>query len=154
MATWTNGVSTMVEGVVPAKWLAPESLHFRQARVAVWCLCGTWSAVHHQERRLDVRRLLLGDPELGREGGARLVHCDDSRFSKPFASARNIDMPDLIEAGERLPRVEGCDEGMYDLLLRCWEYDADARPLFNGAQKERRLQHFTRAQRSQQRWSS
>jgi focal adhesion kinase 1 len=31
MAACTDGVVTMVEGVVPAKWMAPESLNFRQA---------------------------------------------------------------------------------------------------------------------------
>ena len=51
---------------------------------------------------------------------------------QPFAEARNIDMPELIETGERLPRIQACSPAMYALLLRCWEYDSDARPTFKG----------------------
>jgi hypothetical protein len=39
-------------------------------------------------------------------------------------------MPELIESGVRLPCPDGCSDGMYGLLLQCWEYDSVSRPTF------------------------
>jgi len=36
----------------------------------------------------------------------------------------------MILAGYRMPAPEGTPEEMYQLMLRCWEYDPERRPHF------------------------
>lgn len=37
---------------------------------------------------------------------------------------------ELIEKNERLPRPEKCPKGVFELMLRCWNYKAKCRPSF------------------------
>ena len=42
----------------------------------------------------------------------------------------------MIVAGYRLPAPEGTPEIVYELMRRCWEYEAEDRPHFDGIYAE------------------
>ena len=36
----------------------------------------------------------------------------------------------MLDSGYRMPAPEGTSDDMYNLMLRCWNYEAEARPHF------------------------
>ncbi len=37
----------------------------------------------------------------------------------------------MLDSGYRMPAPEATPSDMYDLMLKCWNYEAEARPHFN-----------------------
>ena len=89
------------KGVLPIKWMAPESINFRRFTTAsdVWMfgVC-MWEI------------LMLG--------------------IKPFQGIKNSDVIGRIENGERLPLPAICPPHLYSLMLKCWSYEPSKRPSF------------------------
>ena len=38
---------------------------------------------------------------------------------------------EMLDSGYRMPTPDGAPEEMYQLMLRCWQYEPDDRPHFN-----------------------
>ncbi|KAK2718227.1 hypothetical protein QYM36_005520, partial [Artemia franciscana] len=89
------------KGVLPIKWMAPESINFRRFTTAsdVWMfgVC-IWEI------------LMLG--------------------VKPFQNIKNSDVIGRIEAGERLALPSNCPPRLYQELCSCWAYEPSKRPSF------------------------
>lgn len=89
------------KGVLPIKWMAPESINFRRFTTAsdVWMfgVC-MWEI------------FMLG--------------------IKPFQGIKNSDVIGRIENGERLPLPLICPPNLYSLMLQCWSYEPSKRPCF------------------------
>lgn len=89
------------KGVLPIKWMAPESINFRRFTTAsdVWMfgVC-MWEI------------FMLG--------------------IKPFQGIKNSDVIGRIENGERLPLPTVCPPNLYSLMLKCWSYEPSKRPSF------------------------
>ncbi len=56
--------------------------------------------------------------------------------AKPYNNIQAREVPDLLEKGERLVQPEICTLGVYMILIKCWQADADARPSFANLVKE------------------
>lgn len=91
------------KGMLPIKWMAPESINFRRFTNAsdVWMfgVC-IWEI------------LMLG--------------------VKPFQGIRNSDVISKLENGERLPLPINCPPRLYSLMSQCWAYEPSKRPDFKG----------------------
>ncbi|GAB0087013.1 focal adhesion kinase 1 [Sergentomyia squamirostris] len=88
-------------GMLPIKWMAPESINFRRFTTAsdVWMfgVC-TWEI------------LMLG--------------------VKPFQGIKNSDVIGKLENRERLPLPNNCPPRLYSLMSQCWAYEPSKRPDF------------------------
>lgn len=89
------------KGMLPIKWMAPESINFRRFTAAsdVWMfgVC-VWEI------------LMLG--------------------VKPFQGVKNSDVITKLENGERLPLPNDCPPRLYSLMSQCWSYEPVKRPNF------------------------
>ncbi|XP_055694399.1 focal adhesion kinase 1 isoform X2 [Lutzomyia longipalpis] len=89
------------KGMLPIKWMAPESINFRRFTTAsdVWMfgVC-TWEI------------LMLG--------------------VKPFQGIKNSDVIGKLENRERLPLPNNCPPRLYSLMSQCWAYEPSKRPDF------------------------
>ncbi|GIX92327.1 focal adhesion kinase 1 [Caerostris extrusa] len=89
-----------IQGKLPIKWMAPESINFRRFTTAsdVWMfgVC-MWEI------------LMFG--------------------VKPFQGVRNNDVIVKIENGERLPLPPNCPPRLYSLMSQCWSYEPSAAQL-------------------------
>ncbi|XP_046437098.1 focal adhesion kinase 1-like isoform X5 [Daphnia pulex] len=89
------------KGVLPIKWMAPESINYRRFTTAsdVWMfgVC-MWEI------------FMLG--------------------IKPFQGIKNSDVIGRIESGERLPLPIICPPNLYSLMLQCWSNEPSKRPCF------------------------
>ncbi|VDD88378.1 unnamed protein product [Enterobius vermicularis] len=94
-----ESVYVSARGKLPVKWLAPESINFRQFTTAsdVWMfgVC-IWEILMYGVR--------------------------------PWQEIRNHEVILRIEADERLPRPEHCPFALYELLRRMWRFEPVARP--------------------------
>eukprot|EP00054_Salpingoeca_dolichothecata_P027949 m.208492 g.208492 ORF g.208492 m.208492 type:complete len:1457 (+) comp26086_c0_seq1:174-4544(+) len=101
LSRFVEGEYEIKGGKMPIKWMAPESINFRQHTIKsdVWMfgVC-CWETL--------------------------------SYGVKPFASVRNAEVVDVLDQGERLPQPEGCPRLMYQMLLKCWDYESKQRPSF------------------------
>lgn len=86
---------------IPIKWTAPEALNYGRYT----SLCDVWSY------------------------GVLLWEIF-SFGSTPYSGMTNNKARELIDSGYRLPAPENTPECIYELMLRCWEYDQDRRPHF------------------------
>ena len=55
--------------------------------------------------------------------------------SRPFndlfvQGMTNTKAREMLDSGYRMPAPEGTSDDMYNLMLRCWNYEAEARPHF------------------------
>lgn len=50
--------------------------------------------------------------------------------NQPYGELPGHKILELIEKNERLPRPERCPKGVFELMLRCWNYKAKCRPSF------------------------
>ncbi|KAF6039827.1 Egfr [Bugula neritina] len=50
---------------------------------------------------------------------------------KPYENNRAIEVPELLEKGERLPQPSICTIDVYMIMIKCWVIDADSRPSFS-----------------------
>ncbi|CAG0889830.1 unnamed protein product, partial [Darwinula stevensoni] len=48
----------------------------------------------------------------------------------PYGELRGSQVLELVERGERLKKPDLCPQFIYDLMLRCWTYEAEERPSF------------------------
>ncbi|CAH2040359.1 unnamed protein product, partial [Iphiclides podalirius] len=87
---------------IPIKWTAPEALNFGKYT----SLCDVWSY-------------------------GVLMWEIFSKGDTPYAGMSNSRAREKIDAGYRMPAPEGCSEDVYNLMLRCWEYEPDKRPHFH-----------------------
>jgi len=86
---------------IPIKWTAPEALNYGKYT----SLCDVWSY-----------GVLAW--EIFSKGGT------------PYQGMTNTRARELIDSGYRMPAPEGTPDEVYQLMLRCWQYDAEDRPHF------------------------
>ncbi|EFA10985.1 tyrosine-protein kinase Shark [Tribolium castaneum] len=48
----------------------------------------------------------------------------------PYGELKGSDAIKIIEDGERLKQPDACPDHIYEIMRRCWEYDAENRPTF------------------------
>ncbi|XP_055599667.1 uncharacterized protein LOC129748903 isoform X2 [Uranotaenia lowii] len=108
LSRWVEDQSyyTSTKGMLPIKWMAPESINFRRFTTAsdVWMfgVC-TWEI------------LMLG--------------------VKPFQGIKNCDVIGKLENGERLPLPVNCPPRLYSLMSQCWSYEPHKRPNFKNVKE-------------------
>jgi len=86
---------------IPIKWTAPEALNYGKYT----SLCDVWSF-----------GVLAW--EIFSKGGT------------PYQGMTNTRARELIDSGYRMPAPDGTPDEVYQLMLRCWQYDPDDRPHF------------------------
>jgi len=86
---------------IPIKWTAPEALNYGKYTA----LCDVWSY-----------GVLAW--EIFSKGGT------------PYQGMTNTRARELIDSGYRMPAPEGTPDEVYQLMLRCWQYEAEDRPHF------------------------
>jgi len=87
---------------IPIKWTAPEALNYGKYT----SLCDVWSY-----------GVLAW--EIFSKGGT------------PYQGMTNTRARELIDGGYRMPAPDGTPDEMYQLMLRCWQYEPEDRPHFN-----------------------
>ncbi|XP_050079951.1 uncharacterized protein LOC126567727 isoform X1 [Anopheles maculipalpis] len=108
LSRWVEDQSyyTSTKGMLPIKWMAPESINFRRFTTAsdVWMfgVC-TWEI------------LMLG--------------------IKPFQGVKNCDVIGKLENGERLPLPPNCPPRLYSLMSQCWSLEPHKRPNFKNVKE-------------------
>uniref|UniRef100_A0AAG5DN03 Protein kinase domain-containing protein n=1 Tax=Anopheles atroparvus TaxID=41427 RepID=A0AAG5DN03_ANOAO len=108
LSRWVEDQSyyTSTKGMLPIKWMAPESINFRRFTTAsdVWMfgVC-TWEI------------LMLG--------------------VKPFQGVKNCDVIGKLENGERLPLPPNCPPRLYSLMSQCWSLEPLKRPNFKSVKE-------------------
>ncbi|KAJ3639318.1 hypothetical protein Zmor_002683 [Zophobas morio] len=48
----------------------------------------------------------------------------------PYGEMKGSDAIKVIEDGDRLKQPEACPDRIYEVMMKCWEYDAENRPTF------------------------
>jgi len=86
---------------IPIKWTAPEALNYGKYT----SLCDVWSYG-------------VLSWEIFSKGGT------------PYQGMTNTRARELIDSGYRMPAPDGTPDEVYQLMLRCWQYDPDDRPHF------------------------
>jgi len=86
---------------IPIKWTAPEALNYGKYT----SLCDVWSF-----------GVLAW--EIFSKGGT------------PYQGMTNTRARELIDSGFRMPAPDGTPDEMYQLMLRCWQYEPEDRPHF------------------------
>lgn len=86
---------------IPIKWTAPEALNYGKYT----SLCDVWSY-----------GVLTW--EIFSKGGT------------PYQGMTNTRARELIDSGFRMPAPDGTPDEMYQLMLRCWQYEPEDRPHF------------------------
>jgi len=86
---------------IPIKWTAPEALNYGKYT----SLCDVWSF-----------GVLAW--EIFSKGGT------------PYQGMTNTRARELIDSGYRMPAPEGTPDEVYQLMLRCWQYEPEDRPHF------------------------
>jgi len=87
---------------IPIKWTAPEALNYGKYT----SLCDVWSY-----------GVLAW--EIFSKGGT------------PYQGMTNTRARELIDSGYRMPAPEGTPDEIYQLMLRCWQYESEDRPHFS-----------------------
>jgi len=87
---------------IPIKWTAPEALNYGKYT----SLCDVWSY-----------GVLAW--EIFSKGGT------------PYQGMTNTRARELIDSGYRMPAPDGTPDEVYQLMLRCWQYEPEDRPHFN-----------------------
>ena len=60
-----------------------------------------------------------------------------SLFLTPcFEGMTNTRAREMLDSGYRMPAPEGIPEEMYQLMLRCWNYEPEDRPHFPEIQQQ------------------
>lgn len=103
LSRWVEDQSyyTSSKGLLPIKWMAPESINFRRFTTAsdawMFAVC-TWEI------------LMYG--------------------VKPFQGIKNSEVIGKLENGERLALPPNCPPRLYSLMSQCWSYEPTKRPDF------------------------
>jgi len=92
---------------IPIKWTAPEALNYGKYT----SLCDVWS--------YGVLAWEVLAWEIFSKGGT------------PYQGMTNTRARELIDGGYRMPAPDGTPDEMYQLMLRCWQYEPEDRPHFN-----------------------
>jgi len=87
---------------IPIKWTAPEALNYGKYT----SLCDVWSY-----------GVLAW--EIFSKGGT------------PYQGMTNTRARELIDTGYRMPAPDGTPDEIYQLMLRCWQYESEDRPHFS-----------------------
>lgn len=53
-----------------------------------------------------------------------------TRGVNPYPTVDNWDMPKYLKLGRRMDKPDYCPNRIYDIMLRCWEFDQNLRPDF------------------------
>merc|ERR1712141_363831 len=53
-----------------------------------------------------------------------------SKGGTPYQGMTNTRARELIDSGYRMPAPDGTPDEMYQLMLRCWQYEPEDRPHF------------------------
>lgn len=48
----------------------------------------------------------------------------------PYGERKGAEVIKAIDNGERLPQPAACPDRIYEIMMQCWEIDADKRPTF------------------------
>lgn len=48
----------------------------------------------------------------------------------PYGDRKGAEAIQSIDNGERLPKPPSCPDHVYDIMMKCWEFEADKRPTF------------------------
>lgn len=59
-----------------------------------------------------------------------------TRGVNPYPTVDNWDMPKYLKLGRRMEKPDYCPNRIYDIMLRCWEFDQNLRPDFSVIVKE------------------
>ncbi|CAO1301357.1 unnamed protein product [Diamesa serratosioi] len=108
LSRWVEDQSyyTSSKGMLPIKWMSPESINFRRFTTAsdVWmfAVC-TWEI------------LMYG--------------------VKPFQGIKNSEVIGKLENGERLALPQNCPPRLYSLMSQCWSYEPHKRPDFKNVKE-------------------
>jgi len=86
---------------IPIKWTAPEALNYGKYT----SLCDVWSYG-------------VLSWEIFSKGGT------------PYQGMTNTRARELIDSGYRMPAPDGTTDEVYQLMLRCWQYEPEDRPHF------------------------
>lgn len=89
-------------GTWPLRWYSPEALNFYKFTTK----CDVWSY------------------------GVTLWEAF-SYGGRPYKGMKGFEILQMIDSGERLPRPQTCPKEYYDVMLRCWTYEEEARPSFS-----------------------
>ncbi|XP_013407368.1 tyrosine-protein kinase Fer [Lingula anatina] len=87
---------------IPIKWTAPEALNYGKYT----SLCDVWSY-----------GVLMWEIFSGGQ--------------QPYPGLTNQQARERVDAGYRMPRPETAPENVYELMLKCWQYDPDQRIHFS-----------------------
>jgi len=108
---------------IPIKWTAPEALNYGKYT----SLCDVWS--------FGVLCWEIfskgGTPYQGKAYHARAIFEFSSSMFVTFTGMTNTRAREMLDSGYRMPAPDGTPGEMYDLMLQCWNYEAESRPHFN-----------------------
>lgn len=91
----------------PLRWYSPEALHYYKFTTK----CDVWS-------------FGVAMWEAFSYGG------------RPYKNMKGNEILQMVDAGQRLARPESCPAAYYEIMLRCWTYEADERPGFQELARE------------------
>lgn len=103
-------------GKWPVKWYAPECMNYFKFS----CKSDVWS----------FGVLMWESYSLGQ---------------KPYKGMKGNDVIQMIESGERMAAPSNCPPEMYDLMNRCWTYNAEQRPGFQSVEPRLRDYYYDTA---------
>lgn len=55
--------------------------------------------------------------------------------SSPYPGLSNRECRERVELGYRMPAPDGTPSEVYDVMMKCWEYEPENRPSFVGVHK-------------------
>ncbi|KRZ66628.1 Fibroblast growth factor receptor [Trichinella papuae] len=58
----------------------------------------------------------------------------------PYPGIELPQLLDLLKSGYHMPQPDGCDTALYNLMVKCWNKDADLRPTFSDIRTQLELQ--------------
>ena len=59
-----------------------------------------------------------------------VLHEIVTRGDRPYSNMTNEETLKAIQSGYRMPQPEGCPQGVYDLMLKCWQNEPSSRLRF------------------------
>ena len=60
-----------------------------------------------------------------------IVYHNIEKHSLSLKGMTNTRAREMLDGGYRMPSPDGAPEEMYQLMLRCWQYEPEDRPHFN-----------------------
>ena len=63
-----------------------------------------------------------------------LLHEIVTRGGRPYNNMSNEETLKAVQSGYRMPQPNSCPQGLYDMMLKCWQADPDARLRFEAVE--------------------